>query len=270
MVAVSSRAFAFMGSIHQHFVVIIHLVNHLAGKWLTIRQRTLFLHGILSAMKRTLWHGIHLPQLPKPLAALPGGDLEDAAVFAQGLLDRLDWSGSRAADLVFEQVHLRRLNLQQTHWQDVRLSDCRLELCDFSAAEWTTLRCRRVEFNGCRLLGAALAENHFEDVYFKDCLAERVNFTWAVVKGARFEKCDLRGASFIGVDLSGVVFQDCDLSGADLREARLTGADLRTCAIDGLKVGTQELRGVILAPHQALQVMGLLGIEIKNLDEDLS
>jgi uncharacterized protein YjbI with pentapeptide repeats len=129
-------------------------------------------------------------------------------------------------------------------------------------------RLRRVEFSGCRLLGAALAEGTLEDVFFQDCPIERANFSWAVFKGARFEKCNLREAVFLGADLSGVVFRNCDLSGADLRDAHLTGADLRGSVLDGLKVGVKDLQGAILTTVQVMQVMGLLGIQIKELGEE--
>jgi uncharacterized protein YjbI with pentapeptide repeats len=118
------------------------------------------------------------------------------------------------------------------------------------------------------MLGTALAEGILEDVFLQDCLAQRANFSWTVFKGARFEKCDLREAAFLGADLKGAVFRHCDLSGADLRDAHLAGADLRGSTLDGMKVGVQDLQGAVLTTIQAMQVLSLLGIEIKELHDE--
>jgi uncharacterized protein YjbI with pentapeptide repeats len=102
---------------------------------------------------------------------------------------------------------------------------------------------------------------------FNDCNAEGANFVTAIFKAARFEKCVLRGSTFEGADLTGVVFHDCDLSGADLRNAKLKDTDFRSSVIDGLKTGVKELQGAIIAPLQAIQVVSLLGILVKENDE---
>jgi len=212
--------------------------------------------------------GIRLPQIPKPLPPAELTGLDDQETYSQVLFADLDFSTSQHGALAFDQSLFRRVNFMQTRAASIRLSDCRLEMCDLSAAVWMGARFRRVEVSGCRLLGTALAEATLEDASFKDCLAERMNFTWTVFKGARFEKCDLREAAFLGADLRGVVFRQCDLSRADLRDANLNGADLRDATLDGLKVGIKDLVGAIMTPVQGLQVMGLLGIQIKPLDEE--
>ena len=211
----------------------------------------------------------HPPKLPKPLAAAQTTEIEEHELYSQLLFDHLDFSGTHAARPAFEQVLFRRSIFLQTHLPDLRLLDCRLEKCDTSAAMWEKAHLRRVEFNGCRMLGAVLIEAALEDILFTECLAEKINFGFAVLKITRFEQCNLRSASFAGADCRGVVFHGCDLSGADFREAKLESADLRTATINGLQVGVKELQGAIIAPEQAVQVAGLLGIRVQEPDDML-
>lgn len=218
-------------------------------------------------MKPASKNGIRLPQIPKPLQPGEQTVLEDHENYSQQLFASRDFSTIQYSALAFDQVLFQRASFFQARIANLRMGDCRLERCDLSAAGWMGARLRRVEFSGCRLLGTAMAEGVLEDVLFQDCLAERANFGWTVFKGARFEKCDLRESAFLGADLKGVVFRNCDLSGADLRDAQLAGADFRGSTLDGLKVDVKDLHGAILTTLQSVQVIGLLGIQIKDLDE---
>lgn len=219
-----------------------------------------------SAARRSR-NGIYLPQLPKRLDPAGPEMIADHTQLLQVLLAEIDLTGLQAANLLLEQVGCRRVILVKSHFSGLRLFDSRLESCDLAGARWEKARLRRVELLGCRLLGADLAEASCEDVLFRDCHGEKATFVAASFRAARFEKCNLQGASFEGADLSGVVFQECDLAGADLRGARLKDADFRRANLNGVQAGIKELQGAIIAPIQAIQVVGLLGLVVKELEE---
>jgi uncharacterized protein YjbI with pentapeptide repeats len=216
-------------------------------------------------MKSATRNGIQAPQIPKRLgpALFDVGD-EREPYFQQVLLADHDQSDLKTSGLFFEQVHLQRVIFMQSRLQKLRAFDSRFERCDLSGADWEKARFRRVEFTDCRLLGTAILEGSFEDTFFRDCNAEGASFVSAVFHCARFEKCNLQGASFEGADLTGVVFEGCNLARANLRGAKLTGADFSSAVIDGLRIAAGDLQGAIIAPLQAVQVVGLLGIHIKS------
>lgn len=218
-------------------------------------------------MKSILKHGLKTPDLPKHLTQPDTFSLESEEYYSQLLLANLDATEAQASHVTFEQVSFRQVTFTGSRLVSSRLSDCRLERCDLSIADWEKLRLKRIEFLGCRLIGAKLIELNAEDVLFKECGAEHANFALAAFKSVRFEKCDLRQASFISADLSGVVFHDCDLSNADFSAAHLTGTDFRTSLINGIRVGVKELRGAIIAPIQAVQVVTLLGLTVQEFDD---
>ena len=213
--------------------------------------------------------GIQPPQLPKPIyaEALPGGQLAAHAEYTELALSGCSFAEQAAQNVCFDQVHFKRVNLSGTRLPGVQASDMRLEACDLSGAQWEKARLRRVELVGCRLVGAKLLDASLEDVLFKNCEGDLALFWSANFKLTRFEGCRLREASFIKANLAGVVFHDCDLSRADLREARLPGVDLRRSVIDSLQVGLPELMGVIIDSTQAVGVVGLAGLIIRDEDE---
>ncbi|MEA4908572.1 MAG: pentapeptide repeat-containing protein [Chloroflexi bacterium] len=214
-------------------------------------------------MKATTYKGIQLPQLPASLSREAPDELEDGGEIYATLLNGLDCSGRRLSRLTVEQSHLRQATFLQATLAGLHILDGRIERSDFSAALCEKARLHRVDLSGCRLLGTNFTESSFEDVRWMECNLEQAGFVLASFKAARFEKCILRGASFEGADLSKVVFADCDLSGADLRQARLAGTDFRTARLDGVKVSPNKLAGAIIAPAQAVQVVGLLGVVVQ-------
>lgn len=218
-------------------------------------------------MKQLSRHGILPPQISKNLPLTPWESLETQSPVVQALVEGSDLTGLNAPSRVFEEVVFRRVLFTGAQMPSVRILNGRLERCDASGADWEKSRLRKVEFLACRLLGMGLVEGYLEDVLFHECNAERTVFTASIFKAVRFEKCILREAVFEGMDLSGVVFEGCDLSGADFRSTKLMKADFRTANINGIRIDGKSLSGAIIAPFQAEQVVGLMGIQVKEPGE---
>jgi uncharacterized protein YjbI with pentapeptide repeats len=215
-------------------------------------------------MKPSAQHGIQAPRLPKSLTAETITTLDDHAEYFSLSISGSDLSQQGASHVIFEQIQMRRMNFTHSRLPKLRLLDVRLETCDLTGLEGEQSRLQRVVFSGCRLPGVQLLEARCEDTVFHDCLLENAIFASTTFKSARFEGCNLREAVFTGADLANVVFQRCDLSHADLRGSRLGGADFRGSIIDGMQVGAPDLKGAIIDPTQAVQVVSLLGLTVKD------
>ncbi len=210
---------------------------------------------------------IHPPRLPKPIPTTEPDILTDHAHIFQSTLTGLDYNNLHANGLIFEQVRARKVQLLRSKLPGFRAVDSILDTCEASGSEWEKAFFRRVTIQGCRLMGVQMLEGIFEDVEFINCQAEGLAVVSAKFKNCRFSKCVLRKASFDGADASHVVFNDCDLTEADFHLAKLKGTDLRTSQIGGLRVGVEEMQGAIIAPHQALQVVGLLGVKVQDIEQ---
>jgi uncharacterized protein YjbI with pentapeptide repeats len=211
---------------------------------------------------------IRPPRFPKRLPAGSIPPLQDDGEYSGMEAAGCNLAGQTAARPLFETILFRKGIMGPSWISRPRFVDCRLNTSDLSGIDWEKARFQRVEFSGCRLIGALLAESEWEDAFFQECNLERAILSPAKFRAARFVRCNLREASFEYADLSGAVFEDCDLTRADLRRAKLAGADLRGSQIDGLQAGPEEFSGVIVDSIQALQIAGLLGIIIKEKGED--
>ncbi len=218
-------------------------------------------------MKTATQQEIQTPRLPKQLSRPLLPILEDLGEFVAANISDVTWERWSALSATFEQSYLRNINLTQARLPKLRLVDVQLEACDLTATGLEQARLQRVLFNGCRMMGAQLLDARCEDVIFRECLLEGAVFAGTTFKAARFEHCDLREAVFTETDLSRVVFQRCNLTRVDVRGGKLVGADLRGSLLNGMQAGVKELRGAIIDPTQAVQVVSVLGLRVKDVDE---
>ncbi len=209
---------------------------------------------------------IHTPRLPRPFPATESEPFSPHAHIFQSVLSGEDYNNLQAPGLIIDQVKARKLQMLRSNLPGLRIVDSILDTCEFSGSEWEKGFFRRVVFQGCRLMGAQMMDGIFEDVEFINCQAESLAVVSAKFKRCRFSKCVLRRAVFDGADVSGVAFNDCDLTEANFHQAKLVGTDLRTSQIGGLRIGVEEIRGAIIAPHQTLQVVGLLGVNVVDIN----
>lgn len=202
-------------------------------------------------------------QQPFPSEPTIVEELEPGGSYVQQRWVNLAFDQQDAEDLSFEQLQLSGVHLQQAQLKLLQAADTRCETVDLAGAVLEKAYLRRVEFQGCRLLGTSFLDADMQDVRFTRCMGNLLRVWNSACRSVRFEHCTLHEASFDGADLSGVVFDTCDLSGADFRNAKLKGTDLRGSTITNLKVGPRDLVGVIIDPAQAVQLIQLFGVVVK-------
>jgi uncharacterized protein YjbI with pentapeptide repeats len=144
------------------------------------------------------------PYPPDPAeGATPPVDLRDVT---DGRIEHGELANIRAfrSSLQRVELHLCRLTgaeLAEASWQDVTLTECRLDLTGFRFAR-------------------------LERVVFRDCNLEEADFAGATLRDVLFERCRLRLAVVSGVKTERVDLLGCDLEGLSGVEA-LRGARMR-------------------------------------------
>ncbi len=205
------------------------------------------------------------PQLPRRLPGMTLEKLENGQDFSGVGITGCDLSGQTAGEILFEQAQLKRVLFTRTHLSRIRMLDVRAELCDWSGASWEKGRFRRVELKECRLSGFQLFETELDQVLFTDCIFESAVIVTGSFQGARFEGCNLREARFEESDLTGTVFSHCDLTGSSLAGCKLEGVDLRGSTLSNLRANAKDLRGILIEPSQAVQIVSLFGIKVEEV-----
>ncbi|HEY3330891.1 MAG TPA: pentapeptide repeat-containing protein [Capsulimonadaceae bacterium] len=178
-------------------------------------------------------------------------------------------SRKEARHVVVEGSVFELVDLTETRYEKLDLSDVSLRKCDLANVAWDEFEARRVVFEGCRLLGAKFIEGVFKDVRFNDCHAQFAQMRYGTLAGAWFSACDLRDADFSGADLTGATFEECNLTGASFLNAKCGGVDIRSSSMERLQIGPTELRGLVVTPIQAIQLAAVFGLRVLNEFDDI-
>lgn len=112
--------------------------------------------------------------------------------------------------------------------------------------------------------GSDFAESRLKSTQLTDCAFNYTNFT-----KAHWERCTVKNCSFKESFLTEMHFNNfkitgTDLSGVDFFRTSLKNLDFSQCTLTGIHVSDSfsELRGLKIAPMQAADLIGLLGIRI--------
>jgi len=91
-----------------------------------------------------------------------------------------------------------------------------------------------------------------------------VNFSECKFKSTAFVESNLNQAYFYNSKPQrSVAFQSCKLEEANFQDAPLKGIDLSTSEFESLTAGLFELKGAIISPIQAANIMEGLGVKVK-------
>ena len=124
----------------------------------------------------------------------------------------------------------------------------------------------RCDFRSCSAPGLTFLKGRLTGVTMADCQIAYCDFSEATVEHLAAVETNLMEANVYSTRLRHVALDRCDLTRATVFRASLSGMDLSTCEIAGIRVSSDlhELRGAVISPDQAAELMGLLGIKIKE------
>lgn len=121
-----------------------------------------------------------------------------------------------------------------------------------------------MEFVGCKLLGAALTGATLNHVRAERCNGRYLNLSGSRLRQVRFDECDLTEAAFNDCRLDGAGFDGAVLRSTEFAHTSLRGIDLRQTQLGDLRLRIDDLRGAIVAPMQALDLLPLLGVVVRT------
>ena len=149
----------------------------------------------------------------------------------------------------------------------LRVSGTTLTACELSGASLAQADVWRVEIRDCRMSGAVLDAARLRDVTFTGCKLDTASMRSIKAERVTFNDCVLRETDLTDSTWTETSFIDCDLTGAIVERARLTGARFFGSSVDRV-IGADSLRGIVIAPDQALnlglRVLDAMGITTED------
>lgn len=204
------------------------------------------------------------PEHPDDVAVgvFPDAEFTDDAWYQNLALEGVEREAQRATLVTFERVFLEKTSLKDSKLIQPRLYDMTFTACDLSGCVLENAVGERLEFRDTRALGIGLSGAVLDDLRVTGGDWRYALFLEARLKNTLFENVNLREASFQGANLSGVRLMGCDLSRADFRDAKLAGTDFRGSRIEGIVAYPKDVKGAIIGPEQAVDLVHLLGVTV--------
>lgn len=196
------------------------------------------------------------------LAALktPDARVENTSVSSLEL-EGVSADGTAFENVVFRGCAFDRVNLSGCTFTDVVFSDCRFVGCDMGRS-WLN----RCDFRSCSAPGLTFLKGRLAGVSMTDSQMGYCDLSEATVDRLVACETSLVEANVYGTRLRRVTLERCDLTRTTVFRSSLAGIDLSTCEIAGIRVSSDfhELRGATVSVEQAAQLVGLLGVKVKE------
>lgn len=205
--------------------------------------------------------GCHMSQ-EELLAALAEPDSHVQNTSFSGLeLEDIAANGTVFEGVVFRGCSFDGADLSNCTFTDVLFSGCRFTRCDMGRS-WLN----RCDFRSCSAPGITFLKGRLTGVTVVDCQFSYCDFSEATVERLIASETNLMEASIYSTCLRYVALDRCNLTRTTVFRASLSGMDLSMCDISGIRVSSDlhELRGAIVSEEQAAQLVGLLGIVVKE------
>ena len=194
-----------------------------------------------------------------PLEVLAKEEKVANARFSRETVDSLDKPYLSINNCTFS-----HMLFQDCRFKSAQLTDVRFENCDLSNISFASSTFYRVEFIACKLLGTNFPETTLNHVLIKGCSGQYINLAMSKMRTACFADSDFRNGSFNDSKLIPAAFEGCQFMEADFSHTSLKGIDLRTSRISGIQLNLADLRGAIVSSLQAMDLLPLLGVTIKD------
>lgn len=213
-------------------------------------------------MKKARMRKIQSPDLPQDLDVLTIDKVDDRSTYE--LVEFKDFPNSVYAEHVrFQEMRIKGvvfedIQLPSSSWIDVVFENCDLTNLNLSMARFT-----RVEFVHCKLVGVDFDQATFNDVVFYQCQAPYSLFNLAEFQDVRFDQCLLKGANFIDANMTFLDFTNSVIEDVQFTGTSLSNIDLSQCDFTFIHAEENDLRGAIISPEQAVDLIEVFGLKVK-------
>ena len=122
----------------------------------------------------------------------------------------------------------------------------------------------RVCFKNCNLGSTNYIMSSVKDVLIDDCKCDYINFSDSKIDVLEVKNGLFREARFVSTTLKNVTFNGVNFRGCEFLNTFLKNIDFSSCDISDVRVDANDIKGMIVNESQALILVNLLGIIIKE------
>ena len=142
--------------------------------------------------------------------------------------------------------------------------DCIFENCNLMGIDFSSKSIHRVCFKNCNLGSTNYIMSSIKDVLFDDCKCDYINFSDSKIDTLEVQDSLFREGRFVNTKLKNVAFNEVNFRACEFLNTPLKDIDFSSCDISNIKVNANDIKEMIVNENQALMLVNLLGIIVKE------
>ena len=185
-------------------------------------------------------------------------------------------SGIYCSDTTLVEEDLLLLEVRSSRFQGCSFTHCHFEKavfidvcfqnCDLSNSRFRGAFFERCQFLSCKAVGVDMSDTRFKNVAFRQTRLQYAFFDKAKMSDVLFDEIDFTESSMIEASLKNFTVRDVKFIRNNFFKTPLSGIDLSQSDLVAPVVSMPpvELKGAIISPAQAADLIGLWGIVVKE------
>ena len=146
----------------------------------------------------------------------------------------------------------------------IKFIDCHFLSCDFSNLDFSQSLFHRVHFDQCKATGSIFRKSKFKFITFSKCQCTLTDFSESNFEGAIIAESNFSESAFQSCQQTNMKTTHVDFTQADFSDTALAKMDLSGCTMNGVRLSPHLLKGLSVDPQQAIGLVQLLGIIVKD------
>ena len=179
--------------------------------------------------------------------------------FKENVEEKIIISHTTIDSCIFEKIDFTLIELEDVNFIDVIFDGCNLSNKIFDERFLT-----RVVFKNCKMIGTSFIASTLKDVEFDSTILKYSNFTMAKMNSISITNTDLTESYFTETNIKNIIFDNVKLYRTEFVKTNLKNVDFSSSDINGILFDFYSLKGIIVDRFQCQDLIGILGVQIKE------
>lgn len=144
------------------------------------------------------------------------------------------------------------------------LEDVEFINCDLSNLTLIDTHIFRVSFKNCKLFGTNFIDTTLDNIVIEDCMCSMINFTGVKIHNSKICDSNFKSSNIETSELKNIIIDRVNFSNSSFIKTPLKDIDLSNSNIEEINIDLNCIKGSIISLEQTMDLIGLLGVKVKE------
>ena len=136
--------------------------------------------------------------------------------------------------------------------------------CDLSNLSFIDTHISIVHFKNCKLFGTNFIDTTLNNVIIEDCMCNMINIIGCKIHNSKMICSNFKSSNIENSELKKLLLDRVNFSNSIFISTALKGIDLSNSNIEDINIDLKCIKGAIINLEQTMDLIGLIGVKIKE------